>query len=65
MTPLINLAIVLFVVLSAAGAQLTGAVATWSLVWLCLFGWLAHAIVLFFQDMMTIEIEDDDEDGLK
>jgi hypothetical protein len=40
-------------------------VATWSLVWLCLFGWLAHAIVLFFQDMMTIEIEDDDEDELK
>ena len=62
MTPLINLAIVLFVVLSAAGAQLTGAVATWSLVWLCLFGWLAHAIVLFFQDMMTIEIEDDDDE---
>lgn len=65
MSALINLAIVLFVALSAVGAQFTGAVATWSLVWLCLFGWLAHAIVLFFQDMMTIEIEDDDEDGLK
>lgn len=65
MSALINLAIVLFVVLSAAGAQLTGAVATWSLVWLCLFGWLAHAIVFFFQDMMTIEIDDDDDNELK
>ena len=62
MSALINLAIALFVILSAAGAQFTGAAATWGLVWVGLFAWLAHAIVIFFQEMMTIEISDDDND---
>ena len=65
MSSLINLAIALFVVLAAAGAQFTGAAATWGLVWTGLFAWLAHAIVIFFQEMMTIEISDDDNDELK
>ena len=65
MSALINLAIALFVVLSAAVAQFTGAAATWGLVWIGLFAWLAHAIVIFFQEMMTIEISDDDNDELK
>ena len=65
MSALINLAIALFVMLSAAGAQFTGAVATWGLVWVGLFAWLAHAIVIFFQEMMTIEISDDDNNELK
>ena len=63
MSALINLAIVLFVVLSAAGAQLTGAAATWGLVWIGLFAWLIHAIVIFFQETMTIEIDDNDNDN--
>ena len=70
MSALINLAIALFVMLSAAGAQFTGAqftgaAATWGLVWIGLFAWLAHAIVIFFQEMMTVEISDDDNDELK
>ena len=65
MSALINLAIVLFVILSAAGAQFTGAAATWGLVWTGLFAWLAHAIVIFFQEMMTVEINDDDNDESK
>lgn len=65
MSALINLAIALFVVLSAAVAQFTGAAATWGLVWVGLFAWLAHAIVIFFQEMMTIEMSDDDNNELK
>ena len=63
MSALINLAIALFVVLSAAGASLTGAAATWGLVWMGLFAWLIHAIVIFFQETMTIEIDDNDNDN--
>ena len=63
MSALINLAIALFVVLSAAVAQLTGAAATWGLVWMGLFGWLVHAIVIFFQETMTIEIDDSDNEN--
>ena len=63
MSALINLAIALFVVLSAAVAQLTGAAATWGLVWIGLFAWLIHAIVIFFQETMTIEIDDSDNDN--
>ena len=65
MSALINLVIVLFVMLSAAGAQFTGAAATWGLVWVGLFAWLAHAIVIFFQEMMTVEMNDDDNNELK
>ena len=65
MSALINLAIALFVILSAAVAQFTGAAATWGLVWVGLFAWLAHAIVIFFQEMMTIEMSDDDNNELK
>lgn len=65
MSALINLTIVLFMMLSVVGAQLTGAAATWGLVWTGLFAWLAHAIVIFFQEMMTVEINDDDNDELK
>ena len=65
MSALINLAIALFVVLAAIGAQLSGVAATWELVWLGLVAWLAHAIVIFFQEMITIEISDDDNDELK
>lgn len=65
MSALINLAIALFVMLSAAVAQFTGAAATWGLVWVGLFAWLAHAIVIFFQEMMTIEMSDDDNNELK
>ena len=65
MSALINLAIALFVVLAAIGAQLSGAVATWELVWLGLFAWLVHAIVIFFQEMMTIEISNDDNNESK
>ena len=63
MSALINLAIALFVVLSAAVAQLTGAAATWGLVWMGLFAWLVHAIVIFFQETMTIEIDDNGNDN--
>ena len=65
MSALINLVIALFVILSAAVAQFTGAAATWGLVWVGLFAWLAHAIVIFFQEMMTIEMSDDDNNELK
>ena len=65
MSALINLVIALFVMLSAAGAQFTGAAATWGLVWTGLFAWLVHAIIIFFQEMMTIEMSDDDNNELK
>ena len=65
MSALINLVIALFVILSAALAQFAGAAATWGLVWTGLFAWLAHAIVIFFQEMITIEISDDDNNELK
>jgi hypothetical protein len=34
-------------------------------VWTGLFAWLAHAIVIFFQEMIAVEISDDDNDELK
>lgn len=61
MSGLINLAIVLFIGLSAAFAQIAGGLPTWGLVWLCFFGWFTHTLVNFIQEYFEIEIDDDDE----
>lgn len=61
MNSLFYVAIVLFIGLSAACFQIAGAAASWSLVWLCFFGWMVHVIGNFIQDFFEIQIDDDDE----